>query len=162
MARGARYWPSVRCPLVPLETVSFWSILNIRHSRTQSTPMEEAVAGRDGTETRRSSRVTLRVPMKIYERGKDQRFHAEEAYSLKVSLWGGLVALNSAVNVGQKLVVVNRCNWETKEARVVYLGPMQHEGRLVGFEFLESSPAFWGLRFPSVVSHGPLAARSVH
>lgn len=115
--------PSVRCPSVPLETVSSWPILDI------STPMEEAVAGRDAAETRRSSRVTLRVPMKVYERGKDQRFHIEEAYSLKVSLWGGLVALNSAVNVGQKLVVVNQCNWETKEARVVYLGPMQQCSR---------------------------------
>lgn len=116
---------------------------------------------RDGTVTRRSSRVTLRVPMKVYERGKDQRFVVEDAYSLKVSLWGGLITLNSAVNVGQKLVVVNQSTWETKEARVVYLGPLQLEGRLVGFEFLKSSPDFWGIGFPSVASPRPLA-RSTH
>ncbi len=117
--------------------------------------------GRDGTETRRSSRVTLRVPLKIYQHAIDQRFHIREAYSLKVSLWGGLITLNSAVNVGQKLVVVNHSNWETKEVRVVYLGPMHDEGRLVGFEFLKSSPDFWGIGFPSVASQRFLA-RSAH
>lgn len=95
--------------------------------------------------------------MKVYKRGKDQRFLVEDAYSLKVSLWGGLISLNYAVDVGQRLVVVNQSTLETKEARVVYLGPMQHEGRLVGFEFLKSSPDFWGLGFPSIASHHPLA-----
>jgi hypothetical protein len=111
------------------------------------------VPARDRTETRRSSRVTLRVSMQIYERGTNQRFHVEEAYTAKVSLWGGLIALNSVVNVGQKLVVVNQSTWETKEARVVYLGPAQFKGRLVGFEFVESSPDFWGLGFHSVAPH---------
>jgi hypothetical protein len=134
---------------------------NIEYLRTQGALEEEAVPTRDGTVTRRSSRVTLRVPMKVYERGKDQRYVVEDAYSLKVSLWGGLITLNSAVNVGQKLVVVNQSTWETKEARVVYLGPLQQEGRLVGFEFLKSSPDFWGIGFPSVASPRPLA-RSTH
>jgi hypothetical protein len=88
--------------------------------------------------------------MQVYEPGTNQRFIVEEAYSAKVSLWGGLIALKSAVNVGQKLVVLNQSTKETKEARVVYLGPMQLSGRLVGFEFVKSSPDFWGLVFPSV------------
>jgi hypothetical protein len=115
------------------------------------------VPGRDGTETRRSSRVTLRVPMRVYERSKDQKYQMEEAYSSKVSLWGGLVTLNSAVRVGERLVVVNQSTWETKQARVVYVLPMEHGGRLVGFEFLESSPDFWGLGFPPIASQRSLA-----
>jgi len=122
----------------------------IGKSGAQVALQEGPVPIREGAENRRSSRVTLRVPMKIYERGTDERFRVEEAYSLKVSLWGGLVALNSSVNVGQKLVVVNQTNWETKEVRVVSLGPVQQTGRLVGFEFLDPSPAFWGVRFPAV------------
>lgn len=113
--------------------------------------------GRDGTETRRSSRVTLRVPMRVYERSKDQKYQVEEAYSSRVSLWGGLVTLNFAVNAGQKIVVVNQSTWETKQARVVYVVPLEHGGRLVGFEFVESSPDFWGLGFPPVASHRSLA-----
>ena len=104
---------------------------------------------RNGTEARRSSRVTLRVPMQIYEPATNKRFLVEEAHSLKVSLWGGLIVLRSIVNIGQKLVVVNQATGQTKEAHVVYLGPMHLDSRLVGFEFLESSPDFWGLVFPS-------------
>ncbi|MCI0620149.1 MAG: hypothetical protein L0387_00475 [Acidobacteria bacterium] len=109
--------------------------------------------GRNGTGTRRSSRVTLCVPMKIYEPGTNKRFLVEEAYSVKVSLWGGLIAVKSAVNQGQKLLVVNQARGETKESRVIYLGPMQLDKRLVGIEFLESSPGFWGLEFPLVAPH---------
>jgi hypothetical protein len=114
------------------------------------------VTGTDGTEIRRSIRATLRVPMKVYKCGKDQRFVIEDAYSLKVSLWGGLITVDSAVDVGQKLVVVNQSNLEIKEARVVYLRSTQEGGKLVGFEFLESSPDFWGLGFPSGTSHRAL------
>ena len=121
--------------------------------RTYTSYEEESVPGRNGTKTRRSSRVTLRVPMHIYEPGTNKRFLVEETYSLKVSLWGGLIALKSAVNAGQKLLVANKATGETKESRVIYLGPMQLCRRLVGFEFLESSPGFWGLVFPTVAPH---------
>ena len=104
----------------------------------------------NGIKTRRSSRVTLRIAMRIYEHGTDKRFVLEEAHSVKVSLWGGLVALKSPVNVSQKLVVVNRATAETREARVVSVGPLQVSQRLVGFEFLEPSPKFWGVVFPPV------------
>ncbi len=103
---------------------------------------------RNGTEGRRSSRVTLRVPLQIYEPGTDKRFLLEEAYSVKVSLWGGLIALKSSVNRGQKLLVRNQSSGETKESHVVHLGTMRLGRRLVGIEFLEPSPEFWGLAFP--------------
>jgi hypothetical protein len=41
---------------------------------------------RNGAGIRRSSRVTLRVPLKIYEPGTNKRFLVEEASALKVSL----------------------------------------------------------------------------
>ena len=106
--------------------------------------------GRNGTKGRRSSRVTLRVPLQIYEAGTNKRFLVEEAYSVKVSLWGGLIALKSAVNRGQKLLMVNQASGETGESHIIYLGPTQPDGRaLVGIEFLEPAPDFWGMVFPS-------------
>ncbi|HEY6905157.1 MAG TPA: hypothetical protein VI216_12685 [Candidatus Acidoferrales bacterium] len=104
----------------------------------------------NGIKTRRSSRVTLRIAMRVYEHGTDKRFALEEAHSVKVSLWGGLVALKSPVCVSQKLVMVNRATSETRDARVVFVGPLQMNKRLVGFEFLEPSPKFWGVVFPPV------------
>jgi hypothetical protein len=38
------------------------------------------MSGRNGTETRRSGRVTLRVPLKIFEPNTNKRFLVEEAY----------------------------------------------------------------------------------
>ena len=63
---------------------------------------------RNGTETRRSGRVTLRVPLRIYEPDTNKWFLVEEAYSVKVSLWGGLIALNADVNRDQKLLLANQ------------------------------------------------------
>jgi hypothetical protein len=109
--------------------------------------------GRNGAETRRSGRVTLRVPLKIFEPGSNKRFLVEEAAAVKVSLWGGLIALSTAVNCDQKLFLVNQATGETAESKVVYLGPMQLGGgrlRLVAIEFLRPSPGFWGMVFPDV------------
>ena len=103
--------------------------------------------------TRRSGRVTLRVPLRIYEPGSNKQFLVEEATAVKVSLWGGLVALKVAVNREQKLFLVNQATGESAESKVAYLGPMQLGGRrlrLVAVEFLKPSPGFWGLAFPTV------------
>ena len=109
--------------------------------------------GRNGAETRRSSRVTLRVPLRVYEPDSNKRFLVEEASAVKVSLWGGLVALRATVHRDQKLFLVNQATGETAESKVAYLGPMQLGGqrlRLVALEFLRPSPGFWGLAFPAV------------
>jgi hypothetical protein len=108
---------------------------------------------RNEATTRRSGRVTLRVPLRIYEPGSNKRFLVEEASALKVSLWGALVALRVGVNREQKLFLVNQATGESAESKVAYLGPMQLGGkrlRLVAIEFLKPSPGFWGLAFPTV------------
>lgn len=117
-------------------------------------PLGGHMSGRNGTETRRSGRVTLRVPLKIFEPNTNKRFLVEEAYSLKVSLWGGLIALRAPVNRHQKLLLVNQATGETAESQIVYLGPMHLGGRrlrLVAIEFLKPSPGFWSIGFPSAV-----------
>jgi hypothetical protein len=73
---------------------------------------------RNEATTRRSGCVTLRVPLRIYEPGSNKRFLVEEASALKVSLWGGLVALRVAVNREQKLFLVNQATGETAESKV--------------------------------------------
>ena len=107
---------------------------------------------RGGAETRRSSRVTLHVPLKIYERGSNKSYLVEEAYSVKVSLWGGLIALGATVDRDQKLFVFNQATGETAESEVLYLRPMRLAGGLgmVAIKFLKPSPGFWGVAFPTV------------
>jgi hypothetical protein len=107
---------------------------------------------RNGAETRRSGRVTLRVPLKIHERGSNKPSLAEEAYSVKVSLWGGLIAFGAAVDRDQKLFVSNQATGEIAESQVIYLRPMRLAGGLglVAIKFLKPSPGFWGVVFPTV------------
>ena len=105
---------------------------------------------RNGAEIRRSGRVTLHVPLKIYERGPNNRFVDEEAYAVKVSLWGGLIAFGAAVDRDEKLFVSNQATGEIAESQVVYLRPMRLAGGLglVAIKFLKPSPGFWGVVFP--------------
>ena len=105
---------------------------------------------RNGAEIRRSGRVTLHVPLKIYERGPNNRFLDEEAYAVNVSLWGGLIALGAAVDRDQKLFVFNQATGEIAESQVLYLRPLRLAGGLglVAIKFLRPSPGFWGVVFP--------------
>jgi len=80
---------------------------------------------RNRTSTRRSSHVTLRVAMRIYEPATNKRFVVKDTHSVMVWLWGGLVALSAAVNVSQKLEVVNR----VPGAFAKFLGPRVSPGR---------------------------------
>ena len=107
---------------------------------------------RNGAETRRSARVTLRVPLKIHEPGSNKPSLVEEAYSVKVSLWGGLIAFGAAVDRDQKLFVSNQATGEIAESQVIYLRPMRLAGGLglVAIKFLKPSPGFWGVVFPTV------------
>jgi len=114
--------------------------------------------GKNGAPTRRSSRVTLRVPLRIYEPDTNRRFLVEEAYAVKVSLWGGLIALRAPVNRNQQLVTVNQATGETADSRIVYLGPMVSGGslaRLVAIEFMKPSAGFWGVVFPKIDPNPP-------
>jgi len=107
---------------------------------------------RNGAETRRSGRVTLRVPLKIYERDSNNRFLEEEAYAVNVSLWGGLIAFGAALDRDKKLFVFNQATGEIAESQVVYLRPMRLAGGLglVAIKFMKPSPGFWGVAFPKV------------
>ena len=149
------------CPHVLLKTPDFVLILACCIP-TRDSSREPAMPGRNGEGIRRSSRVTLRVPLKVYEPGSNKRFLVEEACALKVSLWGGLVCLKTTVNRAQKLFLVNQATGESAESKVAYLGPMHLGGRrlrLVAVEFLRPSPSFWGLAFPTV---DPSRTRSAH
>jgi hypothetical protein len=57
-----------------------------RYAPTRNPPKEQSIPGKNGAPTRRSSPVTLRVPLKVYEPETNEQFLVEEAYAVKVSL----------------------------------------------------------------------------
>jgi len=67
---------------VLLKLPKLWLILRLP---AQPKPLGGHILAETGTDTRRSGRVTLRVPLKIFEPNTNKRFLVEEAYSLKAS-----------------------------------------------------------------------------
>jgi hypothetical protein len=113
-------------------------------SKTRSAGM--TAAGKFKVE-RRTTRLPLRVPLLVYGRNRKTTIREETATNL-VNAHGGLIALAGWVQMGEKLVVVNKTTQEEQECRVTYIGPKQAGERKVGIAFLRSSPNFWGLDFP--------------
>jgi hypothetical protein len=110
--------------------------------------------------SRRSKRVSLRVPVVVYGQNRIVGTFREETSTNLVSAHGGLVALSARVGVGETVLVVNKATQEEQECRVVYVGPLEGPKKKVGVALLRSSPNFWGLNFPLSISPKPTG--SVH
>ncbi len=109
---------------------------------------KRVTAARMPKASRRSRRVSLRVPVVVY--GQDRSvgaFHEETSTNL-VSAHGGLVALIARVGVGETVLVVNKATQEEQECRVTYVGSLEGPKKKVGLALLRSAPNFWGLNFP--------------
>jgi len=100
---------------------------------------------------RRSQRLTLSMPVVVSEPDSSPHYPLERTHTLSVRRHGGLIALHSAVNWGQSLLLTNPFSRVSQECRVVYLGPEHQEKRQVGVEFLGPVTNFWNISFPSPV-----------
>jgi hypothetical protein len=62
-----------------------------------------------------------------------------------------MLVLSPEVNSTRRLVVVNKRTKESRECRVVFVGPGHASKRRVGVEFVEDAPNFWGIFFPPLL-----------
>jgi PilZ domain len=92
---------------------------------------------------RRSERVLMDVPIVIRGESPDQRPFQEETFTVTVSAHGALLMLATQVSPGQKLLLLNPANWDEREGRVAFRGPVHAGLAQVGFEFTQPSPDFW-------------------
>lgn len=94
---------------------------------------------------RRSVRLKALIPVFVY--GYDsavQPFH-EDAYAALVSEHGGLLIMNTQVQLGQPLLLTNRATQEERPCRVAYIGAREPDQSTVAVEFAEPAPGFWRL-----------------
>lgn len=98
---------------------------------------------------RRSQRVTLRVPVVVSQPQSGKGVTFERTHTIAVNRNGGLISLRASVSQGQNLLLTNSATRESKECRVVYLGPNQSDKRQVGIEFLDPVSDFWNIAFPA-------------
>lgn len=104
---------------------------------------------------RRSKRLPLSIPVRLYGRTAENLPFREETVTKAVSADGGLMAATAPVTVGQKLRIVNRVTDEERECLVVYVEKKARGKGKLGVQFLHRDGDFWHVYSPAVVLSGP-------
>ena len=104
---------------------------------------------RSNSKLRRSKRLPLSIPVRVYGRTLDDRPFRDITETRCVSVHGGLLPLTARVKRGQTLLLVNGITGEERECRVVYVESKRRH-RKVGVEFVEPRGDFWHVYSPLV------------
>jgi hypothetical protein len=102
------------------------------------------------TNSRRSQRVLIRVPVVVRGKSTDDSPWQEKSLTSAVNVHGGLIALATRVARGQTLVLRNVATGEEQECQAIFLGAMHDSKSEVGIEFKRPAPNFWRINFPPV------------
>jgi hypothetical protein len=100
-------------------------------------------------ERRRSSRVRIRIPVRVYsnETGGEPRDASAEVIS--VSRTGALLRLPFLPELGSRIEVLHGLSQEVREFRVISLRSKKDHGPFeLGVEILHPARDFWGVPFP--------------
>ncbi len=97
---------------------------------------------------RRSSRVTIDIPVEVYGQGADGTVFREETRTQVVNAHGALLLLKTEVGLKQMLLLVHKKTRNEIRCRVAYRKEIRKGRAEVGMEFLDPSPGFWGIGFP--------------
>jgi hypothetical protein len=87
----------------------------------------------------------VNLPLVVRNHSKQERTFHERTFTLTVNAHGALVLLESAVNVGDQVVLVDQKNWDEREGKVMYLGRLHAGLAQVGIEFTKPAPEFWSI-----------------
>lgn len=99
-------------------------------------------------ERRRSSRVLIRIPVKVFSNGHLGQPLDIPAEAIAVSRYGALIRVPFSPALGSRIEVLNGVSQETQEFRVVRIAA-KGEGQFeLGVEILYPTRNFWGVQFP--------------
>src|ERR1700722_9934568 len=97
---------------------------------------------------RRSRRISLRVPVRIYGRTPDDRPFRDVTETLAVSALGARLMLSVPVTPGQPVLLVHGITAEERQCRVAYVQPTRRGKFNVGLEFAHQRGNFWQIFEP--------------
>jgi hypothetical protein len=98
-------------------------------------------------ERRRSSRVRIRIPVKVVSPHTATHIHAGEV--LAVSRTGALLRAPFSPELGSRIELRHGISEERREFRVVQVSPEKPDGHFeLGVEMLFPGRNFWGVKFP--------------
>jgi PilZ domain len=102
----------------------------------------------NSAERRRSHRVYITMPVIIRGKNGNHAFN-EETRTASVNAHGCMVRLAEKVVKGQEVAIVNPKTVEELPCTVTFIGQKESGKTEVGLEFIEPSPQFWRITFPS-------------
>ena len=99
-------------------------------------------------ERRRTPRVAVFADLIIQGYDEDNEKFRIRARSHSVSGHGGMTILDTAVVLGQTLLVTNGNSGQKTECRVVSVRRLADGKHVVAFEFIAPNANFWKMTFP--------------
>ena len=99
--------------------------------------------GASVTAQRSSPRISLQVPVMVHGVCRDKTSFNEDTSTLVVNAAGGLVTLNSGVDIGDTVLVVNKTTRRSQECRIVYRGKDWQGNPQAAIAFGGTIPNFW-------------------
>ena len=98
---------------------------------------------------RRSTRLTISIPIIIWGVDADGNNFSENVHTLVVNRHGGRIATTHRLSMNTEILVENRALGVVVKASVVWLGEMDYAGDLhpVGLQLFEAQNV-WGITFP--------------
>jgi len=119
--------------------------------------------GASVTAQRSSPRISLQVPVMVHGVCRDKTSFNEETSTLVVNAAGGLVTLNSGVDIGDTVLVVNKTTRRSQECRIVYRGKDWQGNPQAAIAFGGTIPNFWRVtrRDRRVPASVPIRVRGV-
>ena len=98
-------------------------------------------------ERRRSSRVPIRVSVKVLTGEAEGQVAAAEAVS--VSRYGALLRAPFRASVGSRIEILHGVSNEVREFRVISARDLRKDGLFeLGVEIFHPGRNFWGVQFP--------------
>jgi hypothetical protein len=91
----------------------------------------------------RVPRVHVQIPMFVYGYVSGNAPFHEEARTIAIDARGGLICMQTIVEPGQRLFVVNEANEQTQECAVVFADMEMGSGIAVEIEFPLPVSQFW-------------------
>lgn len=98
-------------------------------------------------ERRRSSRVPVRIPLKVFDTAQGERAETP-AETIEVSRCGALVRTHVAPRLGSYVEILHSVSRELREFRVVRVARAGNGVFHLGVEIAHPAQSFWGIRLP--------------
>jgi hypothetical protein len=97
---------------------------------------------------RRSQRVVMKIPVKVFSAREANAAFEEDTYTLVINAHGASFLLSRQINKGEPLFLRNLQTSAMQECMIVHVSDPQGNSLEVAVEFIVPNPSFWQVRFP--------------